>query len=476
MQVIHSLFTDIYANYFATTAKNFDSDQFTLVGKWINIGWESWYSECSPQIKLVEDFTKGKYPIENAIMKVWRVYHYSRITDLWGPIPYSKFGNEKTSVPYDSQQDIYKDFFKTLSAATNVLNAHKDKTSAFGSNDIIYKGDVAKWLKFANSLHLRLAMRIRYADKTMAKQEAEKAVRPENGGVMESNKDNAFVKTETFYKNPYNTITQWGEFRMSADMESILKGYKDPRVQNYFDKAKPLDPEKNDDTTFIDRKDDPSGLEFDYEGFRNGQTKTEKAKKLNKYSDMAAPYRVNGGEGPSWPVMRFAEVNFLKAEGALMGWNMAGGTTEDFYNQGIKASLLEYGYEDKDLSGAQYTISTSLPLGFQSNNSNDAVSKVPVKFEGNDKEKKLEQIITQKWIALFPNSEEAYAERRRTGYPKLYDRAHSLNPDIPKDRIPRRLPYASSEKTNNKKAVDIAINKYLRGSDKGSTKLWWDQK
>ena len=91
-------------------------------------------------------------------------------------------------------------------------------------------------------------------------------------------------------------------------------------------------------------------------------------------------------------------------------------------------------------------------------------------------EEQLEQIITQKWIALWPDSEEAYAERRRTGYPKLYDRVNSLNADIPTDEIPRRMPYTDTEYSNNTVATEAAVSNLLGGPDLGNTKLWWDAK
>lgn len=252
---------------------------------------------------------------------------------------------------------------------------------------------------------------------------------------------------------------------MSGDMESILKGYQDPRIASYFA------PSANPDPT-----DDPAGITFDYEGMRNGQTKADKqAISFNTLvSDMAAPYTTPDSPGPPWPVMRCAEVFFLRAEGALEGWAM-GGSTEDLYNQGIKASQEEYGYDGNDMSGNDYATSTNLPAPMDS--SNPPVSTVPVAYDNSgSKEKQLEQIITQKWIALFPDSEEAYSERRRTGYPTLYNRLNSLNPLIPITEIPRRMTYVSSEYSTNGEAVQDAINNLLGGPDNGTTKLWWDKK
>ena len=281
--------------------------------------------------------------LENAIMKTWRVYSYHRITDLWGPIPYSQFGNLETSVPYDSQEAIYNDFFTTLDDAVAVLKTNAGSTSFLADNDVIYNGSVDSWLKFANTLRLRLALRIKYVDPGKSKTEAEKAVAD---GVMLSNDDNAQIKTTINFPNYYNTITQWGEFRMSGDMESILKGYQDPRVASFFaPAAKP------------DSTDDPVGVAFPYEGLRNGQLKAAKQgvdKQGNDFnsltSNMAEPFTIPGVAGPNWPILRAAEAYFLRAEGALEGWAM-NGTAEELYDQGIVMSHTELGYDGNDLSG-----------------------------------------------------------------------------------------------------------------------------
>lgn len=464
-QLAHSLFADVYSNYMATTAPNFDSDKFTLVGGWLNGAYLDFYRDAAPQIKYVEDFSKANNMVlENAIFKVWRVFAYHRITDYWGPIPYSNFGNGEKSVAFDAQDKIYEDFFKTLDEAITVLKGNAGKTSTIlGANDVVFAGNVNNWLRFANSLRLRLAIRVRYANAGLAKTNGEKAVAD---GVIEAVAGDATVKTSNNWRNGYTTITQWGEFRMSADMESILKGYQDPRVDKYFSAAKTPD-----------NNDDPAGVKFPYEGMRNGQSKEAKQGIAfnNLASDMAPIYIAAETAGPNWPLLKASEVYFLRAEGALVGWNMGSGTVKSFYEEGIRRSFTEYGLPTTDLSGKEYTTSSNVPAAMDA--TNPAVSKVPVAFdEAGSTEKKLEQIITQKWISLYPNSWEAWAERRRTGYPTLYPRLNTDDPAIPVTAIPRRVTYTVSEYTTNTAAVNAAVNTLLGGPDKGTTKLWWDKK
>ena len=479
MQLIHSLYFDIYANYWATTTPNFLSDRYVMVGSWLNGAFNSFYASEAAQIKYSEDFTRQeKLDPENAMAKIWKVWCYHRYTDALGPIPYSQYGNMQKAVPYDKQQDIYTQFFLTLDSADNILkNYTGQKSGILQAYDMIYGGDLTKWRKFGNSLHLRLGMRLKYVDKAKAQAECEKAVA---NGIITDNADNGWITTSTDFQNPYNIISPWAEYRMSADMESILKGYMDPRAASYFKAAKTPDP-----------TDDIDGVVFNYEGVRNGQTKNDRsAVKFDELgSDHAQPYTVVGAAGPKWFVMRAFEGYFLRAEGVLEGWNMGGGTVQSLYNEGILKSLTENGLTDVNLKGEPYTTSTRVPAspGIDKNTVIPAVAPapvctVPILFNAaGSKEYQLEQIITQKWIGLLPDSQEAYAERRRTGYPKLYPRLESENTDVAPTSLPVRLTYWTNEYTNNKAEVEKAIT-LLNGEsttpngDKATTKLWWDKK
>jgi len=459
-QISQALFSDLYAQYFATTAANFDSDQYVEVGRWIDLAWGAFYEDAAPQLDLVLNKTAEEgLELEHAVAQVWKVQMYHQITDYWGPAMYSEFGNGEKVVPYDSQQEIYNDFFSTLEEAVGVLEQHRGE-NAFGSNDLMYGGNVNQWIRFANSLRLRLAMRVRYVNSSLAQDQAEAAV---SGGVIESNQDIAEVKTTSNNRNPYFTITNWGEFRMSSAMESSLEGFDDPRIETYFSPA---------------AGGDSDGDGSSYEGMRNGLPRQNKVPALNEnHSDMGISWLPGGkgGTNANISVMRAAEVFFLRAEGALQGWNM-GGTAEDLYNQGIRASLNEERFDVSSDEIDAYVNSSNTPEPPQDQWNTPAMSDIPVAFEsGASQERQLEQIITQKWLALYPDSWEAYAEHRRTGYPRLYSIIKSLNPDVAKDETMRRMTYVSSEFSTNSEAVNNAID-MLDGPDQNDTRLWWDAK
>ncbi len=458
-QIGQNLFADLYSQYFATTASNFDSDRYVEVGRWIDLGWSSFYTEAAPNIKFVEDLTaENGLTAQNAAAKIWRVYGYHRVTDYWGPVIYSEFGNGETSVAYDSQEDIYRDFFTTLDEAVSVLKANPD-ASIFGSNDQIYGGDATRWLTFANSLRLRLALRVRYADPGLAQAEAEKAIAD---GVMTGNDENAYLSTTANSQNPFTTITNWGEFRMSALMESILEGYEDPRLPDYFNPSE---------------SGDSDGDGSPYEGLRNGQAKVDKVPALNSdNSDMETKWLPlgKGGTNPPMRIMSAAEVYFLRAEGALAGWNM-GGTPKELYEMGITMSMKER-IDAPDDAIAEYIASTNTPVGTGDAFDTQASTDIPVAFEeGGGEERQLEQIITQKWIALYPDGWEAFSELRRTGYPRIIPLLNSENTAVGTDEIFRRMTFVESEFSNNAEATEAAVS-LLEGPNNNATRVWWDKK
>jgi hypothetical protein len=455
MQLGKSLFGDLYSQYFATTFENFDSDQYIQVGGWANGAWNYIYGTPGPQIAGLIDFTEANdLPVLNAVAKVWKVTIFHTMTDQWGPIIYSEYNNGETSVPYDSQQDVYNQFFQELDEAIGVLQNNLGG-SAYGNNDLVYSGNVGQWLKFANSLRLRLAMRVVYADENLARQQAEAAVNSANGGVIEDNADNAFVFTNENSMNPMNTITNWGEFRMSGTMQSVLQGYEDPRISTYFNV--------------------PTSAEFnDYRGLRNGLPPGQKDASLNPaYSDLDTRWLPGGN--PPIEVMRASEVWLLRAEGAIRGWDMGVGAQEA-YETGIRRSMQERPAADEAAINA-YLASNNTPAAYQNPQNPDwnigPPSNAPIAWAG-DFDTQLEQIAVQKWLALYPDGIQAWAEMRRLGAPFL-PIIESRNSNVSETEMMRRLSFVQVEYDNNSSATNAAVN-LLNGPDNNATRVWWDQR
>ncbi|MCE7066907.1 SusD/RagB family nutrient-binding outer membrane lipoprotein [Dyadobacter sp. CY326] len=456
-QIAQNLFADLYAQYFATSATYFPSDRYVMRFDWLTGHWNPIYTQVVPQLKTLFEQTDPN-SAEYALANVMWVYAFHRLTDYYGPIPYFDAGKPAISVKYDAQADIYKDFFVRLDAANTALKANA-AAKPYGTFDLIYAGDVAKWIKFTNTLRLRLALRISKVDPAEAKKQAEAAYA---AGVMTEITDDAYMVKKLVGDdgNGLSRIAVWNEFRMSASMESVLKGYQDPRIGIYFQ---------------------PATTTKTYDGLRNGLSPTQLAlpKNLNNDNSNVGTRWVTGS-GAAWDtkfetpqdIMHTAEAYFLRAEGALNGWNM-GGTPKDLYEKGIAASMAQWG-----LTGAAVTAyinSPAKPVAPGDQQNSPALSDVSIKWdEAATAAVKREKIGTQKWLALYPDGIEAWAEYRRTRYPKLYPVVNSENEDVPAGAVLRRIPFITAEKETNKAAVEAAVQ-LLGGPDKASTPLWWDK-
>jgi hypothetical protein len=469
-QIAQNLFADQYAQYIASTSTGFPSDRLVIRMDWLGAAFNPIYADVVPQLQSIfEAADQGS--AEYALANVLWVLVFHRVTDYWGPIPYFNAGIPGNSVPYDPQDQVYDDFFKRLAAAVAVLKT-KTAEKPYGDFDIMYAGDVNKWIKFANTLRLRLALRISKVDPARAKTEAEAAVA--DGTLTTSPGDDAYVKRSVTGddNNGLSIMSDWNEFRMSATMESVLKGYTDPRMPVYFLPTQ---------ASVAANKADPSKPLL-YDGLRNGLTATQQTQDVNKHE-------VNSHVGPRWSslayggianhlstpqnVMATAEAYFLRAEGALLGWSM-GATAQSLYEEGIANSMKQWGITDPAVITA-YINSTSTPIAPNDFLNSPPITNIPVKW-GATLAVQLEQIALQKWLAMFPDGFEAWADYRRSHVLKLYPVANSDNPDITNTTTQwiRRVNFLASEVQNNGAEVIKAVG-LLGGPDKITTPLWWDK-
>ncbi|MBX3254333.1 MAG: SusD/RagB family nutrient-binding outer membrane lipoprotein [Chitinophagaceae bacterium] len=456
-QLLVSLASDEQAQFFACTQTAFPSDRNEMVGRWINGGWSAFLQGATTLAEIMRqtsETAESPDPLREAVAKIWKVYIYMPMTDAFGPIPYSEVGNGQDVVNYDKQEEIYMDFFKILAEATEVLSQNLDKT-AFATGDVIYEGDLSKWLKLGNSLRLRAAMRVSKKIPDIAKTQAEAAIAAA-GGLLLNSGDNAQIKpTPPNYLNPLGVISEWGEFRMSASMESILKGYEDPRLPMYFAPAK------------------SSGA---FKGIRNGLSIAQMSESFNgndNNSNVVPRFQNAANANEPHTLYVAAETWFNMAEAKLNGWNVGSYTAKECYENGIKASLEQW---EVSGSASSYITSTKTPQAFAgpAPYNAPAMSAIPVAF-GATEAVQREQIGTQKWLCLYPSmSGEAWAEYRRTGYPKLFPRINNSNPDASTDPgSVKRLIFPPDEITVNAAGYQTGVEK-LGGPDKTSTKLWWN--
>lgn len=424
---------------------------------------ESWNKMYQEDIPLAfQNYSSLKGVTQNEVLlsvaSILKVAIMHRVTDTYGPIPYTKVGEEGAlKTPLDAQDAVYNEMFKELTDAVATLSKPENIGAPFSAlTDKIYAGNVRAWIKFANSLKLRLAMRLSYVNPSLAQKMAEEAVNhPE--GVFSGNSDNAKYANWGKDGNPLHLSSHvWngGDIRVAADITSYMNGYKDPRASKYFTK-----------TTF-------EGLENGYFGLRRGD-KIPAAAIAQSYSNF------NLASTSSTNIMNAAEVNFLKAEGALRGWNM-GGTAEDFYNKAVKLSFAQWGAEGAD---TYLSDNTSQPDPYRdprgASTYPQAISSIRIAWDGSaDFEANLERIITQKWIANFPfQNIESWSEFRRTGYPHLIPVVvNNSAGEVDSKLGARRLKYPQQEYTSNGENIKQAVSEYLKGADNMATRVWWDRK
>ena len=428
-----------------------------------NNGWQKQLLTDTPGIPTLYSniaIIKGYCERENlhvpvAICDIIKVAYMSRTTDCYGPIPYSKITTDGDIVtPYDSQKDVYHKFFEDLDEAIATLKEYPGE-ALIPSADAVYRGNLQNWIKYANSLKLRLAMRISYAEPALAKQVAEAAVAD---GVIENNSESAAWNYFTGSTNPYyiavnyNSAQGTGDSRPAADIVCYMNGYNDPRRAEYF--------------YYTSNATPYAGV--DYIGLRRGWRTVS-----NDWSVNFSSIKMSPNDPLVW--MNAAEVAFLRAEGAaVFGWNM-GGTAKDFYETGVKLSFEQYG-----VSGAEEYLAdnVSMPEAYNDptglNPWSGSLPKVTIAWdESATTEQKQERIIVQKWIANYKNGHEAWAELRRTGYPKLIPVAYNNSAGVwSSDRGPERLCYPASEYVNNAANMKVAVS-MLGGPDNMGTKLWW---
>ena len=478
-QLAQNLNCDLYSGYLEVpTPFNGNNNNSTYL---MNEGWNNTPFKVGALyiMKPVSDILSNTELVDYvAIAKIIRVAGVHRTTDVYGPIPYSKAMQGGQSVPYDSQEDIYKSFFLDLTESVDNLTAFMQTPEAaitptrINSFDIMCGGSYVQWIRFANTLRLRLAMRIVKVDPALAKAEAEAAI-TQKYGVL-TNADKSVSAKSATLTNPLQVISfAYNDTRAGAPYVSMLQGYKDPRLAAT---VKPIGWFKNKDIK--NEAGDPLNQIGKYIGIRQGIVIPNKSN-YEMYSVINMDETVKSSLEYPLPIMNVSEAYFLRAEGVLRGWNMGGGDAKSLYEAGILQAFKEKDVTDMSLYNDYIANNTDLPADYVDpfNPANNIVNAndITVKWdETADNETKLQRIITQKWISIFPEGQEAWSEFRRTGYPKLFPVASNRsNGIIPDGEFIKRLRFTEDERNTNLPAVEEAI-KLLGGPDDINTRVWWD--
>lgn len=370
--------------------------------------------------------------------QVMQSFVFQTMTDMWGDIPYSEALQGVTGPlkpKYDAQKDIYYGMLKTLTDASAAMGTGV----GLGSGDQIYGGDAAKWRKFANSLRARMALQILNADAAKATAELAAAFSAA-GGVMASNADNAQITWpgDNVFDNPWATnFAGRDDHRMSKTFMDAMNNLNDPRIPIF------AQPTKADPTKYAG---EPNGLD-NATANAYGTTASRPGAMFYPGSTVYGTYGTSAGRKTPTYLLTYSELAFIKAEVANRGiGGLSAGQAADFYNAAVTASITQWG-------GTAAQAATYL-------------AQPSVAYAGGAAG--LTQILTQKWISLFTQGDEAWAQWRRTGVPTL-----TIGPKATLSYIPRRMMYATTEQSVNNDALQAAITR--QGADNMGTKVWWDK-
>ena len=381
--------------------------------------------------------------------KILQSYAFLVLTDTYGDIPYTEAGkgytDQKVYPKYDKQQAIYAGIIKDISDAVAALDASKTRETA----DVLFGGDVAKWKKFGNSLLLRIGMRLSKVDATQAQSLVSKALA---GGVITSNADNVLILHDANYLNSIGQLlnaTEANNFYLAAPFVDHLKKTNDPRLRSIA--VRYVGATSGTQQTPARAVIDPAvqiGMPFGYDNSSiSGPVKTLGLASFYDFSQ-ADRTRMNKTTARAYLVTA-SQTNLLLAEAVTRGW--VTGNAKDYFEAGVKTHMAQV--SEMDANSVVSSAAVDAYLAANPFNSTTA----------------LEQINTQYWISCFLNGPEAFANFRRTGFPKL-----SANPfpgkAIKGDFI-NRLTYPNSEISVNSVNVKAAIAN--QGADDLDTKVWW---
>ena len=399
-----------------------DPDRYIFTGNSFQDLWTELYATSLTDVnEMMKKAAEANNTNYIGIGHVLRAWNFQLLTDAFGNVPYSASGKAEHTplAAYDSQKDVYTGLLKELDTALVQL----DPSGPAVTGDLIYGGKITSWRKFAHSLQLRIAMRIVDADPDLSKTYIQKAI--SSSELISSNAENAqFIYDESPNWNPVaNNFSTRNDFRISKTIVDRLATLNDPRL--------PIFASRPADETIPGYVGVPNGLTTD----AANNLGLDRTSKPGAYFLQAHAPAV---------IQSYSEVLFLRSEAAARG--LSSESAEALYKEAITASLNQYGISTAEI--------------------NSYLANASVKYNPSNYKK---SIGDQKWIALFGQGLEAFAEWRRLDYPTLKAGVSAIYGE----KIPIRFTYPSTEQTLNGQAYKEAVAQ--QGKDDLFTRLWFDK-
>lgn len=488
---------------------------------WDPKDWSGYYGRLRDNKLMLEKAEENGWKFHKGVGLIMRAFNFGCIADFWGDAPYSKalngdqVGPESTTPEFDSQEDIYNGVIADLKEAITLLQGNAaDFPEVNKASDVFYHGEPANWRKLANSLLLRYYLRI--SDKKDVKADVEALA----GKVFESNDDDWAMSypgkdgASSYQKNSkFDIPSNYNRNKMSATLVKTLDALKDPRIvimaepvitrtrldasmfpgdnttlskivggiryinppaalaakDKQFNLAtyavdRPWAAPANSVWNFFDTAEVYVGIPISYANETYQYNLNGVGVQANSNNDYVSYMRRDIYDNPTGPLLKarmasYSEICFDFAEAAQKGWNV-GGSAEDWYNKGIKASfdlwLEDYQDDVDNYAGCVKSY-------------DDYVAQPLVKYDGT-----LQRIIEQKWIASWQASAESWMDWRRTGFPHLEVGWASF-----RAQLPVRFAYFNTELQNNPENAAAAIGKLqetdystVDGKNSSWSKLW----
>lgn len=452
-----------------------EEDRYDFSGRvsLINNLWESFYSTTLKDLYAMRDKAEAAgNENELAIAEIMIAWNYQMITDLWGDVPFSEAvqglaenAEDRIINPaYDSQSEIYQGLLTMLENAANRIDVN---SSPFGSEDLIYGGDMMNWQKFANSLRLRILMRMSEVDESTASSGINQIL-SSGAPIFESHADNAELEYMPYpNNNPVNNFARTREdHKISHTSLTWLNQLNDPRMRIYAVPMRNQNPENVVTEIYTDSRG------YNYQGVQNGDV--HGSIELPSASTMGHYFMAPSSPGR---IMTYNEVLFIRAEAAARGWTDE--DAESLYEEAIAESMRLYTQERLDAVLGGFSGGTAFnhqgftteeyPSGITEQEITDYLAQADVAWNTGEgwSEANKQKLAVQKWLGLYSQGLETWYEWRRLEYPEL-----EPGPEAILDEVPVRLSYPAIEQSLNNSNRLEAVGR--QGDDNFLTPVWWD--
>lgn len=501
-QYVYSLSTDVYAGFF-TNAQSWNGKLNTsssYIDEFMDGPYGAFTEVKNNLVNLLNDDVVNAVPEIKAIALLIFDYSAAEMVDIYGTVPFNDFKNNKETNPFTFEKGdvIYNAIIDNIDTINACFKYFHTKPNYYKENvnmvlteidGITLDKSIDSWRRFANSLKLRLAMHYVKVDASLARKWAEEAVA--EGVVEDYEQEIVLNQRNQLASNPaFGISNQWGDSRLSAQFETLLASLGHPFLRYWF----------SENTNDIVNIYDPTKVlkaGTRVVGIRQGLLMPTGQgignNKMFAYSNARADATIDGKHYYSHlnyaPLyfIKVSEMEFLRAEGALRGWEM-GGDAATWYEKGIRDgeivdrfnSIIDVHWKDfvDDYMKLENAIAYTYEDPMDEENNEKSPTAIGVKWNPSDsREVMLEKIITQKYISLFPYSYEAWTEMRRTGYPRLLpvlDVSEYSDGSLVDGDMMRRIPLPGRKTSPGLADINSSGVEALGGPDKQATRVFWD--